>query len=254
MDKYIDIVPVEFWLAKKEALERAMSVLPVVTRGVRRSKAIYRVFTGEKYKYREISQDKDPVTAQKLESIIYRRNALKEQIKTIKRLLSSYYSPNEYRDFEVINKENRYDTDFFDCLEDGSCSIDNDKEYVYNGRAFRSRIEMMIATLLDELGLEYKYDVKFKVDGQIVTVDFVIVLREFSRCIFFEYYGRCDDPIKNRKNGVKIEHMCNGGIYLGRDLFILSGDEVSTAGPSEIRKMIAFALSIVAGKHLRIGH
>ena len=52
---------------------------------------------------------------------------------------------------------------------------DNNTEYYYNGRHYRSRAEMDIAVILDEFGLEFKYDVKVKINGVLYTVDFVIV-------------------------------------------------------------------------------
>ncbi|SCW56802.1 hypothetical protein SAMN02910456_01902 [Ruminococcaceae bacterium YRB3002] len=152
--------------------------------------------------------------------------------------------------YRIVNLKNKLDAKFFDSLVDSSCSIPQNHDYQYNGRIFRSRAEMLYATMLDELDIEYKYDVSVSIGKKIYAVDFAIVFREFNRCILFEFFGRCDEHEYNHSNAGKIENMYNAGIYLGRDLFIMSGDEVFAPGPNVIRYQLASIVAQITEYHV----
>ena len=89
-----------------------------------------------------------------------------------------------------------------------------------------------------------------RADGKNHSVDFVIIFREFNRCIFVEFFGRSRDPEYNRDNSIKIEHLTNSGIYLGRDLFILSGDDRYMPGPDVIKQTLIAIIAGVARHHI----
>ena len=109
---------------------------------------------------------------------------------------------------------------------------------------------MFFATFLKELGLEYKYDVTVTVNDRLVTYDFAIFFREYNRCVLFEYYGKCQDPWYVQKNMNKMENNYQAGIYLGRDVFVSSGDENYMPGPDLIRIMLANIIALVTKEHV----
>ena len=153
--------------------------------------------------------------------------------------------------YQVINTDYHLDGTWYDSLEDSSCGHENNTKYYYNGRHYRSRSEMDIAVVLDEFGLEFKYDVKVKFNGMIFTVDFVIYFREFNRCVILEYYGRCAVPSYNEKNITKIRNSLIDGIYIGRDMFILSGDAEYTPSIPVIRAYVSSIIEMVCHYHIR---
>lgn len=65
--------------------------------------------------------------------------------------------------------------------------------YEYDGHLFRSKSELMMAQLFNELGLEYKYEILF-VSGQTrYYIDFAVYCPETGRFFFVEHFGRMSD-------------------------------------------------------------
>ncbi len=135
-------------------------------------------------------------------------------------------------------------------LEDSSCSYEKTSQYYYKGRNYRSRAERQFALILDEFGLEFKYDVKVTFHGKQFTVDFVVVFREFNRCIFIEFYGKCSERDYLEDNGRKLLNAQLCGIYLNRDMFIVSGDRNYAPGPDAIRVHIAYIICLLTENHI----
>ena len=242
-------IPAEYFILRRAFLKDVLAEMEVVKPGRHSNRPVYRIYSVDRKHYKEISEESKYWNA--AEKISNRRIKLTEMLKNTETVIS-LLDPRRYvRAMKVINKTNRYGNDFFDSLTDGSCPTDNNTDYHSNGRHFRSRSEMMFAEVLDELGLEYKYDVSIRFSDKTVTIDFVIVFREYNRCVFVEYFGRSDDPDYNRRNSYKTEQLAANGIYIGRDLFILSGDSNYTPGIEQIRIQILAIIALLSGYHLR---
>ena len=80
----------------------------------------------------------------------------------------------------------------FDSLEEL-----NDKNiqggYEYDGHLFRSKSELMMAQLFNELGLEYKYEILFVAGQTRYYIDFAVYCPETGRFFFVEHFGRMSD-------------------------------------------------------------
>ena len=247
MRDFIELIPVEYFVLHKAMLTAQLDEMPVVKAGVHNGRPVYRVYEKDKYHFREISPK-----SRKWEmysTLFDQREKLESMLKKTEQMLERVHIRSTEMP-TVCNTDNKYGCEYFDRLEDGSCTVENDSAYFHNGRHFRSRSEMLFATVLDEFGLEYKYDVKVNIGGRIITFDFAILFREFNRCIFIEYFGRCSDPEYNRKNSIKLECSMSSGIYLGRDLFILSGDTTYTPGSDIIRTAITSIIAQITCYHL----
>lgn len=249
MNDHYRYIPAEYFILRRAFLKDMLADMKVIKPGLHRDRPVYRIYSADHKHYREISEESKHWNAS--EKISNRRIKLTEMLKNTEAVISLLSPRRNVRAVEVINKANRYGSDFFDSLADGSCQIENNTGYHSNGRHFRSRSEMMFAEVLDELGLEYKYDVSIRFGGKTVTVDFVIVFREYNRCVFVEYFGRSDDPEYNRRNSGKTEQLAANGIYIGRDLFILSGDSNYTPGIEQIRIQILAIIAQLSGYHLK---
>ena len=242
-------IPVEFLIVRKEFLTALLKKMPVVRLGSRKDKPVLRVYFGDKRRYHEVTRSSKKWREAMM--LYDKRIKIERSLRLTKHLLSNTSICNKCFSLSTTNLDNDYDVDFYDNLIDSSCTFEKNTKYYYNGHNFRSRSEMQFATILDEFGLEYKYDVKIRYGNHEHTVDFAIVFREFNRCIFIEYFGRCDDPEYNEDNTRKLLHSQNSNIYIGRDLFIMSGDRYYTPGSDVVRIQVAAIIAQLACIHIK---
>ena len=241
MNAHIGLIPEEFLLLRKEYLTVLLRKLPVIKAGRRGDKEVFRIYSEDRQHYKEVTHKNREWN--KYVELHNKRSRVEMSLKHTEDLYK-HVSKHQNRNCTVkTNTDNNLNSSYFDSLIDCSCSINKTKDYNYNGRNYRSRAEMQFATILDEFGLEFKYDVQIKYGNHECTVDFVIVFREFNRCIFIEYFGRCDDPEYNDDNMSKLWHAQNNKVYIGRDIFIISGDINYTPGTDVMRILLA---SIIA--------
>ncbi|GEM_PF-1474728 len=94
----------------------------------------------------------------------------------------------------------------------------------HNGILMRSKGEALIATKLDELGLEYTYESKVFI-GRDVYPDFSVYIPEIDKVFFIEFMGGMSDQ-KYRFNGdFKFSEYAGYGFMNGRDIiFICEND------------------------------
>ena len=241
MSNIFDSAITEFYLIHKDYLVKSLEGLPLIKAGKHNDQQVLRIYYDDHHRYKEFSGKNSQWSS--VQRTFLQREKIAKMIENTENTLRKFPIKNRLGNCSIINLSNEYDSNFFDRLQDSSCTVENQTEYYYNGRNYRSRSEMIIAIVLDELGVEYKYDVKIMINGELITTDFVIVFREFNRCVLIEYFGRSDDTKKNHRNSLKIETYHNSGIYIGRDLFILSGNIYYTPGADVIR---IFLLSIIA--------
>ena len=85
--------------------------------------------------------------------------------------------------------------------------------------------EMLIADVLDDLHLEYKYEVLYLLNPhRKIIPDFVVLIPALGRFFFIEFMGMADDPNYMDNNSSRIENYIRNGIYPGRDLLIIVGN------------------------------
>lgn len=78
-------------------------------------------------------------------------------------------------------------------------------EYITaGGTIVRSKSEWIIASMLETMGIPYRYDVQIKCGKQIYYADFVIK-RSDGTLLIWEHFGRTYDKVYMAKNKVRIE-------------------------------------------------
>ena len=92
------------------------------------------------------------------------------------------------------------------------------KNNPYNGRFFRSKSEVMIAQYLDELGLEYKYEVKIVINDEVFYIDFAVYCPETGRFFFIEHFGRMESESYSMRAIYKTVTYLNSGMKEGYDI------------------------------------
>jgi len=242
-------IPSEFFVLREKYLTQILESMPVIKQGFRRDNEVLRIYSSDKSHYREISNSNRDW--KEFHDLFIKREKIIKMLTSVRSVLKTYPRNSRHLNAEVINCDNKYDARYYKGLEDDTCPYENKTDYYYNGRHYRSRSEMMIAVILDELGLEFKHDVLIHIGSEVYTVDFVIIFREFNRCIFIEFYGKCYEPSYNYDNSIKLNAMTNAGIYIGRDLFIYSGDKNYTPGSDVIRSQLISIIDQLVCYHVR---
>ena len=90
--------------------------------------------------------------------------------------------------------------------------------YEHGRHLFRSKSELLIAELLEELGLEYKYEPVVKINGKTRWPDFAVYCPEINRYFFIEHLGRMDEANYRADNLAKMEAYEKAGIRNGIDI------------------------------------
>lgn len=217
-----------FLKARLDLINRELNQLPRTGIGKHRQSAVIREYKpGAQYEHLIISKK-----GQALLSQHERRNALlivKEQLESI---LSSCdeASPIDPNKVPPLMGE-----EFWNKLESSSNNHELESDYSYKGVAMRSRGEVIIAQVLDSLGLIYKYEPTIVIDGKKYCPDFIVYLPELKRCFVIEFLGMIDDFNYAMSNTTKLMSYLKVGMIINKDLLIFSGTRRSMTSPDEIK-------------------
>ena len=101
-------------------------------------------------------------------------------------------------------------------------SKDTSEYYTRKGERVRSKSEVIIADMLNDLDIPYKYEMPLPVYDGIDKIhpDFSILKKRTREVVYHEHLGKMDDPeyTDNFINRQKIYQ--DNGIYLGQKLFL----------------------------------
>ena len=238
-------LPKNYMIARYIHLTGKLSELPAVTRGVHKGGLVYRVRSGGRIRiFKESSENgvKAGEIYRLRERITAMLNGLRSSFEDIDTVASAFRIERY--------KELKLGSDFYRNAVQDSSPYRNRNKYVLNGVNYRSRVELMIAQVLTDLGLEFKYDCDISCSGITYTVDFLVYLPEFGRCFMIEYLGRLDDEGYVHKNSIKIRDYLSNGYYFGTDLLILCGNEFQMPTVGQIRGEILHMLDTISSAHL----
>ncbi len=113
-----------------------------------------------------------------------------------------------------------------------------------NGRGImmRSKSEVLISKILDELGIPYKYEKPLMLDYKQVLPDFTLLDVRNRREIYLEHFGMMDDSTYVSKAMSKIYEYENVGIYLGDQLLVTYETRSRPIDTSMIRKKLSLEI------------
>lgn len=94
-----------------------------------------------------------------------------------------------------------------------------DEHFTLNGMICRSKSEAMIGTCLEQHGLLYIVEPEVQLIHKKVYPDFAIMLPLSRRIIYWEHFGKIDDPAYSVKNFPKPGEYAQCGIHLGINFF-----------------------------------
>lgn len=90
--------------------------------------------------------------------------------------------------------------------------------YRHGNHVFRSKSELIIAQLLESLGLEYKYEPKIIIAGTERRPDFAVYCPETGRYFLIEHLGLLSDTRYRMDAIAKMEQYEKGGLREGIDI------------------------------------
>ncbi|MBR5040052.1 MAG: hypothetical protein IKX68_02955 [Clostridiales bacterium] len=92
------------------------------------------------------------------------------------------------------------------------------KGHMYDGHCFRSKSEVMIAQIINDLGLEYKYEVEIAIGSKTYYADFAVYCHETGRFFFIEHFGLMGDDEYRTHTFQKITVYSRSGLIEGLDI------------------------------------
>ncbi len=191
----------------------------------------------------------------KYRTAAFTRKLLKQKIKD---LINDYKNEwggclsEETSHYKIIkNVNNHFDSRLFSTFTNNQSGITENHKFKYKGIPMRSEFETDIAELIDVLDIEFKYEVRLEINKfKCRYPDFALSFPEFNRCGFLEFLGALDNFSYVNKNSKKFEEYNNLGLYIGRDIVYVSGDENYRPDKKLIREMIMTMYSAIARMHL----
>lgn len=128
----------------------------------------------------------------------------------------------------------------FDCLQDYQNPYQFGKNAITTDLGiFRTKGESLDATIMRDLGVEFKYEVTLMVGTKMINVDFVVNLYWKQQIGIIEHHGLLDDYKYRRRKMDNLETMMNHGIYPGQNLLILSESPEYGYDAALAKKLIA---------------
>ena len=240
-----------FLFARYKFCKDKLISLPHISRGYRRGLPVYRVRINKKYyAYADIPKNRN-----KYEAILKLKDRITAKLKKTVAELSDTYKPSSIEAISsqlqfITTKNNLMDKQFYDTLIDNSSNFKNDKNYYLNGYNFRSRAEQLIADVLRDMKLPFKYECNLYFDNDRVNVDFVVYVEEFDCCFIIEYLGMMNDYKYQNRTANKQNLFYANGLYPYRNILFLYGDENNMPSEFEIRSAITHILNVIASRHI----
>lgn len=114
-------------------------------------------------------------------------------------------------------------TKFFESLiaESGRILYDRKRPLVHKEIAMASKIEVIVADILDQLDLEYKYEAQIFINHEEKLSDFFINLRIINCCFPVEVLGLLDDENYLVKFQRDIRNYIKSGYLFGKNLLLI---------------------------------
>lgn len=107
-----------------------------------------------------------------------------------------------------------------------------------DGKKYRSKTERSLSQIFDSLGISYRYEAALSLGYRTIYPDFTFFSLEKMQEIYWEHFGRMDDPNYTRSVHKKIREYERHGIYLGDRLIVTFEDSQNDLDYSWARELI----------------
>lgn len=117
-----------------------------------------------------------------------------------------------------------------------------EKKHYYNGVYFRSKSEVVVAMVLESLGLEFKYETELRVKGRNIYPDFVIRRKRDGKIFIWEHFGLISNDEYRQKMYRRLEELHEAGFNLWDNLLISFDSEDGSIDVDFVERMVKLYL------------
>lgn len=179
--------------------------------------------------------------------------------KQLNKLLANWKSDHKGRldvlaqDYELCpDTDNRFNSEFWNSLEADCNPFPKEFPTVHNGIIMRSDFEAEVAGLLEDMGIEYKYEVALDLGyRKPFYPDFALHYPEFNRCGFVEALGGLGGMKYVSHTSFGFDAFANKGLYPNRDVVYIPADREYKPDQESIKRMIGVMCDTLARQYIR---
>lgn len=113
----------------------------------------------------------------------------------------------------------------YECMVPKKNNHPKDRWIEFNGVLYRSIQERIIAEVITAFGWDFKYEVSYKYDNNIMSCDFTIYIRELGRVVLLEFLGMMDSERYLLKVKKKMGEYASMGLVEDKDVIYIFADE-----------------------------
>ena len=238
----------EYLNARFKYCNKKLAGLPLITRGVHRGCKVIRIrqhIDGGKCKVKELRYTSKNLS--KLNDIELLRKQLTEEIA----MLMNTEGVDPQASVKIkASRGGSYNGDFYRSLTGELNTQKNTTDYFHKGIHMRSRAEMMVAEVLGELNLKYKYEPAVDVNGVIYYPDFVVYIEAIDCCFFVEVMGMTDDYKYMVNSIAKLNDYANAGIHINKNLLLITSTATYVPDFDDIYNSIVNLVNLTAWRVL----
>lgn len=243
----------KWYIARISYLEENLSKFSEVRIGRHNGKKVIRIKTDNGYKEINPNSSKYKLFIKQAEARTAAETEIKRLKKEWKEFFKESYSEVAARYVVMPNTKSPMTYDSWRKLIDNECPTEKPAEYAYNGRFYRSRIERQMATAATHLRILFKYDCGIKLNRQYTNyLDFAFAFPEFNRWVICEVLGMLDKTSYIDSQCEKLTDYMKNNYYIGRDLFIQSGDKVYMENEDDTYQMLVDIVNKLSDQYVVI--
>ncbi|MCR4688422.1 MAG: hypothetical protein K5745_02615 [Saccharofermentans sp.] len=236
----------EYKLLRLISLKEELAKMPLVKCGTMRERPVVRIY--KKKTSKTVTSSVLSITTTKGKEYYKIAQRREQIIKEIKSLDKHFAGKN--KNFSIRLSRCDLDEEFWNKSRNGKNPIPKPNNYYHHGIQMRSRSEMLIAEILDELGLEYKYEPAINFGGITYYPDFLVYLPGLKRCIIIEFFGKCSTEEYVFDMASKIKAYSRGGLLMNRDFIGFYGTEDNMNSGDYIYNCIVMVINLLAAEAL----
>lgn len=234
------------------ALRAELEALPNVKLGMLRGRQVVRVYSRKSnghIVYKTLSVDSS--AGKELMQTAKRRTVIKNEIKSMERVLGKQYA-GILKQCRVSFKPGLLDEKLWNSCKSCENTMNCDRNYCHKGILMRSRAEVLIAEILDELGLQYKYEPAIRFGDEVYYPDFLVYLPCLKRCLIIEFFGMSDEEKYVFKLVGKLTVYANNGLIMNRDVIGLYGTRNTLISSDYIYNNIVMIVNLLVEEALQL--
>lgn len=241
-----------YYLLQILTLRAELEALPNVKLGMLRGRQVVRVYSGKRngrIVYKTLSVDSP--AGKELMQTAKRRIEIKSEINSMERVLGKQI-PGMLKQCSISLKASLLDEELWNSCNSCENTMNCDRNYCHKGILMRSRTEVLIAEILDELGLQYKYEPAIRFGEEVYYPDFLVYLPCLKRCLIIEFFGMSDEEKYVFKMLGKLTIYANNGLIMNRDVIGLYGTRNTLISSDYIYNNIVMTVNLLVEEALQL--